>query len=532
MTDNNTSGFVEGASFDNLLPRRGELIGSYKLNDIQGRSLGPLDERKLKRYLRPEGSDDNVIQGRSTSTTYDSQVNPSPSVGTYSIGNPLEKRSDFLKNDYQYSRSIVNQTPLDKQGVTNKVIPPINMNAIEITTAPLPDEPPTKEDLIHIKSHRKINPGGKFALIWDFLVILLSLYQIIIVPVEVGFSTGFIPGWWFQDAITGFFLVDIFLNFRRGYYKDGFVVYNSNKIAKHYLKRTFIFDLIATFPYRWIAKVSGQPNPYTTPNLWALFRILTLFRVIRLREALRNYRISLRIYNRLYYFIAFVCTYLLIAHIFACFFFFIGDYENFHGENSWIATFGVVGLPVYLQYLKSFYWAISTMVTTGYGDLTPITNVEQLFTAITMVITPCIYFAGIIAIQQFFFPMNGLSGPALKKGVDGRGLECTNISAKSVETSEGTYIIARLNFKARRLQKANYRILMKVYSGENCLFPSLHSIPSDYLTQPEFKLAVTAINDLRPPDLNVHISIWLDNNGTHDLIQSTARIPCERIRHL
>jgi len=51
-----------------------------------------------------------------------------------------------------------------------------------------------------------------------------------------------------------FFVIDIILNFFTKYQskKELYMVNDIKKIAKRYLKGMFIFDVAATFPFRWV----------------------------------------------------------------------------------------------------------------------------------------------------------------------------------------------------------------------------------------------------------------------------------------
>ena len=49
--------------------------------------------------------------------------------------------------------------------------------------------------------------------------------------------------------MTGFFVLDILLNFNTAFYEKGFIVTNRFKIAINYLKLWFWLDLISTIPY-------------------------------------------------------------------------------------------------------------------------------------------------------------------------------------------------------------------------------------------------------------------------------------------
>ena len=49
------------------------------------------------------------------------------------------------------------------------------------------------------------------------------------------------------------FMIDIIVTFNTGFYKKGYLVMKRKDIVKNYLKTWFFIDLVATFPYSWVA---------------------------------------------------------------------------------------------------------------------------------------------------------------------------------------------------------------------------------------------------------------------------------------
>ena len=82
---------------------------------------------------------------------------------------------------------------------------------------------------------------------------------------------------------------------------------------------------------------------------------------------------------------------MFIAHYCACILNFVSSiYYEFTGD-SWFRRFGIDVDNWSKRYLASIYWAVTTMMTIGYGDIVPITYNEKIVTIFTMLLASVLF---------------------------------------------------------------------------------------------------------------------------------------------
>ncbi|KAL4481670.1 hypothetical protein ABPG74_007759 [Tetrahymena malaccensis] len=102
-------------------------------------------------------------------------------------------------------------------------------------------------------------------------------------------------------------------------------------------------------------------------------------------DLLNAFLINLRNFVDFGKLIVLLCT---ICHVFCSFWHYIAIYEIQLGhDQTWLHKYYLLEASVFTRYVYSFYFLAVTMITVGYGDITPQNSTEIIFTILTMFVT-------------------------------------------------------------------------------------------------------------------------------------------------
>ena len=235
-----------------------------------------------------------------------------------------------------------------------------------------------------------VDPTGKFWYYWTMVVCLAVVYHLWMVTFRVAFLNPLHPEccsiWWIilDQLSTIVFVLDMAVQFRTSYLKDGMMETDPTELYEHYLKRfVFMLDAVAVVPVDVLFMVL-----FRTLEVHPLLHLLKLLKIYRLRQFFDRTEIRTHFPN--------ACRMLFLTHNVVaiihwngCAYFWLCSVLGF-GSDEWVypdwkqegfAEWGTLTR----QYIYSFYW--STLTLTTIGELpVPQTNIEFIFVTVNYLV--------------------------------------------------------------------------------------------------------------------------------------------------
>uniref|UniRef100_G3P3C1 Voltage-gated delayed rectifier potassium channel KCNH4 n=1 Tax=Gasterosteus aculeatus aculeatus TaxID=481459 RepID=G3P3C1_GASAC len=335
-------------------------------------------------------------------------------------------RPPGLNMERRRSRAVLYQLSghLQKQDKTKSKLK-INNNVLGANANPVPEYKVADVQ----KSRLILLHYGAFKAGWDWLILLATFYVAVTVPYNVCFTAVEIredgpsaarhPPSVSDILVEILFIIDIVLNFRTTFVStSGQVVYDARSICIHYVTSWLFVDLIAALPFDLLYAFNISVNFGVH-----LLKTVRLLRLLRLLQKLDRYSQYSAVVLTLL-----MSTFALLGHWMACVWYFIGRSEI---ESNSPVTWDIgwlhelakrLGTPYFLplhgggpsvrsSYVTSLYFALSSLTSVGFGNVSANTDAEKIFSICTMLIGALMHavvFGNVTAIIQRMYSRRSL----------------------------------------------------------------------------------------------------------------------------
>ena len=246
-----------------------------------------------------------------------------------------------------------------------------------------------------------ISPDSIILKIWKIILGISLAYTTVFEAYSLAFINREIWDEWTVIAIILdiVFFIDFIRLFFTAYKKqDESIETKSLNIWKEYATGWMLVDMFGAIPFGIIDVIEGSEleddvEEYSfwkmgkIPKVYMILRLLRLLKMIKgylsgdVSDFLTNYCRFNPPQAKLILFVTVVTT---CIHVMACIFYFSARAQGL-GEFTWVYSYTISHKPDDTKYLCSVYWAITTLATIGYGDITPKNDLERCICIVWMI---------------------------------------------------------------------------------------------------------------------------------------------------
>jgi potassium voltage-gated channel Eag-related subfamily H protein 7 len=245
---------------------------------------------------------------------------------------------------------------------------------------------------------------------YDMIVMIALIYTTLVTPYEVAilktaYNTRFIVNW----VVDSVYIVDMLRSFFTAYEdpKTNSLIRSMHLIVRHYLRSWFIIDFVSIIPFDTLTLVLGESfSKMKAIKVIRLLRLLKLAKIFRSFALYDKYKAKLAIPLNVVSLFQNCVKMVVAAHWFACVWIMCATMqcdldcmaENAPAGNSdpsveppisWLEglqTSEGAHFGPYEIYQAGMYWAIATITSVGYGDITASNTIERLVASVCLML--------------------------------------------------------------------------------------------------------------------------------------------------
>mmetsp|Transcript_27413 Transcript_27413/g.64029 ORF Transcript_27413/g.64029 Transcript_27413/m.64029 type:complete len:825 (+) Transcript_27413:71-2545(+) len=254
--------------------------------------------------------------------------------------------------------------------------------------------------------HRLVSPPGSARRLgWDVLGMVFMIYDLIVIPLETfgprqNVATD-VLGW----TTTVYWTVDIPMSVFAGFYAGtGIVEMRIRKIAAHYARTWFVFDLfvvvvdwaisVAEALERSFSLTSGSASYLRVGRFLRFMRVLRLLRLLKMQAIISELldRISSETSLIMIGIVKLIIFIMLLNHVIACLWYGLGDLNK---VQSWIIQNDIRGDTLGYRYFTALHWSL-TQFTPASMEVVPENTAERCF-AVSVLLFAMVTFSSFVS---------------------------------------------------------------------------------------------------------------------------------------
>lgn len=225
-----------------------------------------------------------------------------------------------------------------------------------------------------------IQPHQKFKIGWDIVILMIIFFYFFVIPLQICFDIFYeleflkfsrvhnipeILAILLAKIPATILFIDSILKLITGYFENGKIILDKDKIIRNYTKNELKYDLLAYFPIflQSITIITSNFSPSNTLFSYALKGIecLIFCKLKSLNSLLRNFENAMSIYGIPDHYLSLLRTTVRIvfgSHIGACIWHAVAIFR-ISSAYTWLHNSNYIDEDWMTRYYHSIYWAIA-----------------------------------------------------------------------------------------------------------------------------------------------------------------------------
>ncbi|OMJ94174.1 hypothetical protein SteCoe_2655 [Stentor coeruleus] len=236
-----------------------------------------------------------------------------------------------------------------------------------------------KYNIVKVERKCVILPYSLFYKVWNIVLAFALMYTCTVMPWVLAFEEVVIgEGWFIIDTLIDIiYCFDIIVTSNLAFSdKKGKLIDSRSTILYNYMKGMLFFDILAIIPFNLLMNSSNKVNSYI--KLLRLARMVRLLKALKLKKIIESFsngqRATYLALNRL---IVGLILILMLIHFTSCIWNFIPRLEN-NGPTTWLFRYNYLEKTSSEKYLTGVYFAVTTIMTVGFGDISAHSKIEMI----------------------------------------------------------------------------------------------------------------------------------------------------------